>query len=88
MPEDPCAPLLAACASVPGGAGAEARNMELVGSHALQGRSAYQPLVRWWLTVNEPVAVLAVKAQPLRVTVLMLSRAPPTTAELPVKLLF
>ncbi len=35
--------LLAACSSLGPQGGAEARNMELVGSHDLQGRSAYQP---------------------------------------------
>jgi hypothetical protein len=48
--------LLAACAAMPGG-GAEARNMELVGSNDLQARSAYQPTVlnqdgRWILYVG------------------------------------
>jgi hypothetical protein len=39
---------LAACATVPGPSGTtpEARDMALVGLHDLQGRSAYQPLVR------------------------------------------
>jgi hypothetical protein len=38
--------MLAACSALPGGTGgAEARNMELVGSHDLQGRSAYQPTI-------------------------------------------
>jgi hypothetical protein len=37
--------LLSACAALPGGGGAEARNMELVGSQDLQARSAYQPTI-------------------------------------------
>jgi hypothetical protein len=35
--------LVSACASIGSQPGAESRNMELVGSHDLQGRSAYQP---------------------------------------------
>src|SRR3954468_2502552 len=51
------APLLAACASVRAQHPAEARNLELVGSHDLQARSAYQPTVvnqdgRWILYVG------------------------------------
>jgi len=49
--------LLAGCGSLPGAGGAEARNMELVGSHDLQARSAYQPTIlrqgeRWILYVG------------------------------------
>src|SRR6185369_16716942 len=38
--------LLVACAAVRAQEAAQAQNMELVGSHDLQGRSAYQPTIQ------------------------------------------